>query len=452
MSGGGIFIINRNKVLKTFSILFAMTALTLALCAPHKSLAQTKSTYNYSLPTGVFPHIKDYSFQTMPKDTRIKSEIQNLGNEIKSTVKNVTAKRNFDCLGSPCNIKAFPLMYTKIYSGFWGGFRTRITNEERNDPYLYGIDFAFQRSDTLQSDVSFGVDVPRLLFLPYQPRFMFNFSYLDTDELRYFGTGSDATFYEQNLDQVENTRYDLDLLSIEMLVAFRVAIVKEQVYSIYTGFHKSSVKTDQFRSQNDSQLYVSRPSGYEGGAGGAWTIGMAIDSRDSEFLATRGTLQEFGISVGGSPVGDFKFRRFFFNDRRYFTYKRSTIAHRLTFDALSGDVPFWEFARVAGMNPVADIASSDILRSYFRGRFHEPYKILESIEWRYNAGRIWLFGLRPEFIGVPIAFNIGRLGDSNAWSTSTGAYFAFTKSFIAQVFTGYSPTGWDLSLNFGVNI
>jgi hypothetical protein len=407
----------------------------------------------FGLPIGVHPHIDSVIGDGDAKDQGLNSEIKFIGHQIKSTVKYVTAKRGFSCLGAPCNIKAFPLMYTRRYSGFWGGARIKFTNEVRSDPYLYGLDLSFQRSDSQQYELGASLDVPRLMMLPFQPRFKIEFSSLNTNEVRYFGQGERGQYFEKHPSLIDRTRYNLEQYQFETLLAFRVAVIRGQTYSIYGGVHSIASNTGPFAPVGaNTELFRSRPRGYEGGVSGAWTLGIVSDSRDSEFLAREGWLLEGGISVGGRPVGNYKFNRFFINDRRYFSYKRSTLAHRLSFDILSGDVPFWEFKRVAGIQSVSDIASSDLMRTYFRGRFHESFKIVESLEWRYNSGRTWLFGLKPDLIFVPIALNLGRLGDTSAWSTSAGAYLAFSKTFLAQFFMGYAPTGWNVSLLFGVNI
>lgn len=414
--------------------------------------AQNSAAIKYGLPSGNHPHLRELIGTEPDEDDGLNSEIKNLGNQIKSTVKTVTAKRSFSCYGQPCNIKAFPLMYTKRYSGFWGGARAKLTNDSRNDPYLYAIDLNVQRSDTQQSEIAIGFDLPRVQSVPYHPRLKLEFTALKNNEVRYWGQSEAAKYYENNLSKIDQTRFNIEQYQIESLMSFRVAVIREQTYSVFGGFHSTTVNTSPFLEANKNQLYYEKPRAHKGGVGGAWTIGLISDSRDSEFLAKSGWMIEGGISVGGSPIGNFKFTRIFLNDRRFFSYKKSTLAHRLTFDVLSGDVPFWETKRVAGLQPVSDIASSDLLRSYFRGRFHETFKIVESLEWRYRLGKVWLFGLKPDMIFVPTALNFGQLGDSKAWSVSSGSYFAFSNSFLAQLFTGYSPTGWDFSLLFGVNI
>lgn len=405
----------------------------------------------YGLPIGVHPHLKSLIGDDDAPEQGVDSEIKYIGHQIKTTVKSVTAKRRFSCFGEPCNIKAFPLMYNRRYSGFWGGARAKLTNDTRNDPYLYAIDLNFQRSDTQQSDVGIGLDVPRLLMLPYQPRFKMDFGATNTNEVRFFGTGATGEYYDRHHDKLDQTRYDLKQVQIESLLSFRIAVIQEQTYSIFGGFHTAGFDTGHFRDITN-ELFVDKPTGYKGGVAGAWTLGIASDSRDSEFMARQGWMLEGGVSVGGMPIGNYKFTRFFMNDRRFFSYKKSTLAHRLTFDVINGNAPFWELKRVEGTQSINDVSSSDILRAYYRGRFHETFKLIESLEWRYYTGKVWFFGLKPELITVPMALNFGKLGDMGAWSASSGAYLAFSKSFLAQIFTGYAPTGWDLSLLFGVNI
>lgn len=432
-------------------LLGAGLAFAWPLAIPRTAWSQNSDS-NFGLPTGVHPHLRNMVGEDPDEDQGLDSEIKNLGQQIKTTVRSVTAKRSFSCLGDPCNIKAFPLMYTKRYSGFWGGARAKLTNDSRLDPYLYAVDLNFQRSDTQQSEIGLSLDIPRLSMLAYEPRLKVEFVALKNNEVRYFGQGQSAAEYERHFDRLDETRFNLEQYQFEALLSFRIAVVHDQTYSVFGGFHSTSLNTGRFAKTTITQLYQDKPLAYRGGVGGAWTIGLISDSRDSEFLARTGWMIEGGVSIGGLPLGNYRFSRLFLNDRRFFTFKNSTIAHRLTFDVLSGEVPFWEYKRVAGIQPIADIASSDILRAYYRGRFHESFKLVESLEWRYHVGKIWFFGLRPDLIAVPVAVNVGRLGDSGAWSASTGSYFAFSNSFLAQLFAGYAPTGWDFALLFGVNI
>lgn len=420
----------------------------------HSAYGQETDAHLYGLPTGIHPRLKSILGEDIDDDEQnnLNAEIKNLGQQIKTTVKSVTAKRSFSCFGQPCNLKVFPMMYTRIYSGFWGGARARLTNDTRTDPFLYAFDFNLQRSDTQLSTVEVGLDIPHLKLLPYHPRFKAAFGAWKTNEARYFGVGENARYYERHRNLIDQTRYNIEQYQIENLLAFRFAVVRKQTYSFFTGFHYTSVETATFHEASVNKLFVDKPRGYDGGKGGAWTFGIISDSRDSEFMAHNGWMVEAGVSIGGRPIGAYKFTRYFLNDRRYFTYKRTTIAHRLTFDVINGDIPYWETQRVEGILPLGDIASSDVLRTYFNGRFHEPFKLIESLEWRYVLGRIWFFGLHPEMIFVPTAINFGQMGDVSAWSLSTGSYFAFTNSFLAQLFAGYAPTGWNFNLLFGVNI
>ena len=73
------------------------------------------------LPFGSYPHIHEIVPEPKESDD-LGEEIEDLSTKVRSTVKTFAQHRNSNCFGDPCLIQAFPLIYTKKNSGFFGGF------------------------------------------------------------------------------------------------------------------------------------------------------------------------------------------------------------------------------------------------------------------------------------------------------------------------------------------
>lgn len=395
------------------------------------------------LPFGMFPNISAVQ-DTETSNNNLKDDVKGLGVAVKETVQTFAARRNFNCLGSPCLVQAFPLLYSKPNSGFFGGFRTSIRDITRQDPPIYGLNFQIIRSDNNQWVSFANLDFPRIDFLPLRPRIKMRAGFSHTSETRFFGIGSDA---ENSLNRDDQElRFRLQENSFQTALIVPVFNVEAHRISLFGAFEVSDVRPSRY--QAISKLFEDHPLGVEGGQSAALGLGLLVDSRDREVYPRQGWGLEIAGSVAGNPLGQYPFQRFTIVDRRYYSYGKNTLAFRSTIDGLTGEVPFWELEKVGGIDPLRDISGSGILRGYTSGRFHERFKALESTEYRRYFNPRRLFGQYTEIIWIPIALDFGRLGEQNAFSLSSGIDLFFNRSFLLRFYATRADTGAGVVLGF----
>jgi hypothetical protein len=399
------------------------------------------------LPYGVFPHLR--TVEEAPRATEdLGTEIKDLSKRVTSTVRTMANRRNVSCLGDPCLVQAFPLLYNSRGSGFFGGVRAKLTNIRRNEPNLYSVDALLVRSDTRQWNVSLGVDFPRIDSLPLDPRWKVRTNYSRSTETRYFGIGRSSEIQTRRPD--DQVRYALQEQGFQTSFLFRAGRIGDTEVRLFTLLSVIRHKPSELSPSIPSKLYEDNPLGArQGGISARTGFGALIDRRDSEVLSRRGWATETSVEIARPPVGDFSFERFSFIDRRYFTRGRYTLAFRSSFDYLQGEIPFWELAGIGGIDPIRNVASSQGLRAYRYGRYHEKEKFMLNIDHRVHLASTRLFGQFLQTVLLPLAVDLGRLGEQNAWCVSSGINMLFNKNFLIRTFLGYAPTGYALRLSFG---
>jgi hypothetical protein len=408
--------------------------------------AQSFSTY---LPFGHYPSMEDKqseAYSELNGDATLAGEIKDFSREVGKGVSYFAQRRNLSCFGAPCRYQFIPLLYSKPNSGFFGGVRANMTNFSRQDPYTWVADLQLVRSDTKQWLSYAAVDFPRIEWLPFQPRLKLRGTYAKSTEFRYYGQGD---------DQIEafgvpdaEARYSLISYGVNSTLLLPLYRDEPKIWGFYVQFSTTRNTIDRFED-GDSLLFEAQPTGIRGGFSSVLGGGFFWTDVDRELLARRGQSLELGGLAGGNPLGNYQFRRISLVDRRYISWKRLTLAHRLSGDAVIGNAPFWELAGVGGIDPIASVAGSGLLPGYPPGRFHAAYKAIESVELRvhHNVIRAWNQYIEP--ITIPLAASGAVLGRKIAWSTSIGAQLLFNKSFLTRVYLNRSAEDWSANLRFG---
>ncbi len=411
----------------------------LACAGPRAQAAPTGS----DLPWGSYPTLTEGEGERKVEDLRV--ELRDLGSRVETTVRRLASRRNLSCFGGPCLLQAFPLVYTKPRSGFWGGFRANLTRlSDREDEPAFQSFLHFARSDTREYQSSFGTDFPRIFWLPFDPRWKFQFFTSYTTETRYYGSGPLAVTIGSRPDV--DFRYALREYGFQTSLLLRTFRLDAQAANLFASF--STIHHLPAALAPESKLFEDAPVGIGGGWSSRVGLGLQIDTRDNAFLPKKGWSFEVSGEVAGEPLGNFAYQRLTMTDRRYIGNERFTLANRLTVDAFVGDPPFWELTSVGGLDPIRDVSYSRILRGYARGRFHEKLKFLESAEFRWRLRDTKFFGLNCEITWIPVGLDVGRLGDQTAFSGSTGALLVFNKSFPVVVFASRSLEGSSFHLQF----
>jgi hypothetical protein len=412
--------------------------------------AHANSSYDAYFPRGQYPELSDVQptdrSGIAPKPGLV-NEIKTLSKEISDSVKEVAQKRNLTCFGDPCLVQIFPLMYSKPDSGFFGGFRARLTNISRQNPFLYIINTQVIRSDSAQWIAAVGVDVPQIELGLVRPRLKLRASYARSTEFRYTGAGPDSFVLSKRPD--EDKRYSINETAAGGTLLLPLRSVDDRSFGLYGSYDYSRARNNPFESPTNSLLFNLKPEAYQGGTFRSVGFGLYLDTRPTETLTRSGGALELGATVGMLESDPKKFSyRFTLIDRRYQSRGRWTLAHRLTMDGLVGDSPFWERAGVGGIDPIRDVSGSGILKAYTGGRFHEDFKFLESLELRLHQNEFRIVGLRGDLTIMPLAIDGGLLSRLFAWSLASGLDVVWNRSFLTRFYVAFTEKEWAMRLKF----
>ncbi len=432
----------RRQVFDRLRVYCGATA-TLWVCSATGAPASSFDAY---FPRGQYPALIDVAPEAPPSSPResLLGDIKVLSSEIQKSVREVSQKRNLTCFGDPCLFQAFPLLYSKPNSGFFGGFRANLTNISRRDPYFYVINTQVTRSDTQQWLATVNMDVPQVRLGPLEPRFKLRGSYARSTEFRYVGEGRAS--YDLNKYPDGDKRYSLRETAAGGTVLAPLVVRPASKFGLFATYDYSSVRTDPFG--RDTLLYRLRPEHFRGGTFRSVGVGLYRDARPTETFTRNGEMIEAGVSTGRLDASGEVSYRVTVVDRRYQSVRRWTLAHRLTADGIFGASPFWVRSGVGGIDPVRDVSGSGILKAYSGGRFHEKYKLIESAELRLHQNEFRALGLRGDLAIMPLGFDVGFLNRLFAWSVATGFDVLWNRSFLTRFYAAFTETEWALRLKF----
>ena len=407
------------------------------------------SSFDAYFPRNQYPELSDVQPETTEPNPKagLVGEIKTLSSEISKSVKEVAQKRNLTCFRDPCLVQVFPLMYSRPNSGFFGGFRARLTNISRQDPFLYVVNTQIIRSDTAQWLASANLDVPRINLGLAQPRLKLRSSYARSTEFRFTGEGRVSHDLSRRPD--EDKRYSINESAFGGTVLLPLkSYLDESKFGLYGAFDYSRARNDPFQSAATSILFTEKPMSYGGGTYRSAGAGFYFDTRPTETLTRAGGLLEVGLRLGMlTDPRKFSYR-FTIIDRRYHSVRRWTLAHRFTMDGLIQDAPFWELAGIGGIDPIRDVSGSGILKAYTGGRFHENFKFIESLELRLHQNEFRLMGLRGDLALMPLGVDAGVMSRLFAWSVASGVDVVWNRSFYTRFYVAFAEKEWAMRLKF----
>ncbi len=171
-----------------------------------------------------------------------------------------------------------------------------------------------------------------------------------------------------------------------------------------------------------SLLAVDEPSGADGGRHGFVFFGVLADTRDSEWLPTRGTLTAMTVRAAGPFVGGLHWLGGGnWTARGYWSpLSRLVLAGRFALDAVFGDVPFLELSAFRDYEPFLGLGGGTSMRGVPRRRFVGPVKLLANLEVRWMPLTLFVWGQRFDLGGVLFS-DLGRVWsreDDGGWSPS----------------------------------
>ncbi|MBX3240363.1 MAG: BamA/TamA family outer membrane protein [Chitinophagaceae bacterium] len=150
---------------------------------------------------------------------------------------------------------------------------------------------------------------------------------------------------------------------------------------IYAGALLNVANYFNIRTDTASVLVINKLPGLEGGTTIGTGIAAVVETRDNRYNPSRGTYVETGYTL---HFGDYAFRRFHADVRKYFTpfSNRIVLAVQTTTTHTSGEVPFYELSMLGGDSK---------MRGYYQGALRDKTALDGQIELRVP---IWnIFGL-----------------------------------------------------------
>lgn len=265
-------------------------------------------------------------------------------------------------------------------------------------------------------------DGPRLLG-PF--RVEARFEYRRERQAPFFGAGNlSAPDFDGDL---ENPRFNYDRFAPGLWLRARGRPLGDGTpFELYAGVAYRSTSVD---AEAGSVLAAQRPNGVEGGTTSQLLLGVLWDTRDDEADATRGGVEEVGIRASMRGVlSDYSYVGITAVERRYFPLTgRLVLAQRVFFDALLGDVPFFEWPNLGGVAYTEGVGGLSSVRGVPRNRFAGNLKLVSNTELRLELGQFQLLQA-PIRYGVVGFFDIGRVwhpgvddGPWHAWHPGFGA-------------------------------
>jgi outer membrane protein assembly factor BamA len=342
--------------------------------------------------------------------------------------------------------QVFPLAgYTSDWGFFGGAFVQRIN---------YGV-HVFPFLSNSKADVTFAANGTILSKLEYERIQTFGTSirsridFVGERQLRghFFGIGNE-TIYSDEL-------YDDGYFYFENRELYISYQARRQVgefgsRGLLDGFLETSFSyVDGLPRGEESLFEEQQPEGFGKNRILKLGAGMVADSRDSEFMPTRGIRYQVGISRSMPFFGnDFSYSDLNLEMRHFLElFDGVVLAHQFQADHIIGDAPFWD---------LSVIGTQFGLRGYHTDRFRGNSSLLNMLELR-----TWLFSMFDDNIrlGAQIFWDSGRVfsgfdgnGVFSGWNHSWGVggvMSLFNPDFFVRGDVGFSDETYRIYFGAG---
>jgi len=195
-------------------------------------------------------------------------------------------------------------------------------------------------------------------------------------------------------------------------------------------------------------------------------LGLIVDTRDHEFVPTRGTFTELSMRFSPGVQDNLLYAGFTASTAWFFSLYKDyfVIAPRVLLDNVVGNAPFYNFSQFGSLFPRTGPGGSFSVRGVRRQRYHGKIKAIGNIElrsmfWHFNvkkqkfhvgavlfadASHIWAdykrISIRDQYLDAEGAnFAVGLGG---------GARLQWGETFIIRFDPSYSPTNDNFALYF----
>jgi outer membrane protein assembly factor BamA len=342
--------------------------------------------------------------------------------------------------------QVFPLAgYTSDWGFFGGGFVQRINYGVHVLPFLSNTkaDVLFAYNGTITSKIEY--ERTRTFGANIRSRIDFVGERLLRGH--YFGIGNESHFSDQLFDD-EYFYYENREIYINYQARKQVRTFGER--GVLDSFAQISFSHVDGIPRGESSLFdEERPDGFGKNRMMKAGFGIVADSRDSEFLPTKGIRYEAGLNKSLPLFGnDFSYSDLSLEMRHFFPLANGVVlAHKFQTEHILGEAPFWDL-------PI--LGTQFGLRGYHMDRFRGDSSVLNILELRS-----WLFSMFDDKVrfGAQAFLDSGRVFsdfDNNrifsGWQHTYGfggALSLFSPDFFVRGDVGFSDEAYRVYFGAG---
>lgn len=339
-----------------------------------------------------------------------------------------------------------PVLGYSSDTGFFGGVLGQRINYGNNiRPFLNNLtaNFTVSTRGNLITDIkfehtkTFNTDIRSLiLFVGQRIR-----------EGHYFGIGNQSDFSNDLFDEdyffFENREISFYYQARKNVLTFGQYGKLDIAGSVDFSYLNGITRGDESKYEDDLPFGFGKSWGNKAG------IGFIADSRDDEFIPTRGFRYEASYEHSSPIFGShFTYSNIKLDSRHYVQiFENVVIAQKLNLETIQGEAPFWDLSIIGGNKG---------LRGYHLDRFRGNHSVLHLLELRSWLFSVWNGDLK---IGSQIFWDTGRVfsdNDSNRffenWHQSYGGGFVisiFTPDLMLRTDIGFSDEAFRIYFGTG---
>lgn len=344
---------------------------------------------------------------------------ESLGQGVAARVDRIIKKNAFQLWGEPWTIQGLPILFPGGNTGLNLGLRILLNNMKRTDPHKLEIEAQVLSSDRGRYKYFLRFDQPHAFDGKF--RIQARVSYDRDINLPYFGVGNETP--------VNRAAFQADTVLYQNIRTG--PSVQLQVFRHLGKYWRigpiMGMKWTNVTAPSGSLIEADQPLGIAGGRTHYAGIALAYDGLDFEPYPTRGSYHELYLAFYNPAFGsNYSFNRATYSFRHYTPlHKELTFAHRTFFEALEGQVPFYELGLTGGTNPQLAFGGDKFFRGFQANRFIDRVRVAFGFELRWDPIEFSLMGQEITFGFVPFV-DVGRVWNRllpfelGRWHASTG--------------------------------
>lgn len=297
-------------------------------------------------------------------------------------------------------------------------------------PFRWSVILSLKKSTKGFFSTYFFYDRPQA-FGP-NSRFSFYVEYKRYLEDDYYGLGNDsmrraAYLNPSDKDFRNKSYYSFQQRWPSLFIYFQTPSFFRHTRNLFSaGFYERKIGGPS----PSSKLAEDAPLGVNGGSTHIFQYGFIYDTRDQEATPRHGAWSEVIAEYAAPLLGsDYNYLRLTLTDRRYISITpRLVYAHRMLFEPIFGDVPFYDMAMInSSFERHFGLGGATSLRGVPRLLFVGQHKLLGNFELRFetlkmsilkqdftffihtfvDAGRVWLKGDSFNLKNIHKSYGVG---------------------------------------------